>query len=230
MFHPEGPSLAELTRQALSSTRDGYDLLAEKFDYTPFRTPDEILAAVGASLQGTSGDALDVCCGTGAGASMLRSVVDGRVVGVDWSEGMLEVARRNVPGVEFEVADALALPYRESFDLAVSFGAFGHFRVDEQPLLLAGIHRALRPGGRFVFVTSEHPSGFNRTVWIYRAFNFVMKVRNRLLKPPFVMYYLNFLLPEARERLEAVGFSVAVEPLEAEGPFSRMRLVTATKA
>ncbi|MCB9673963.1 MAG: class I SAM-dependent methyltransferase [Alphaproteobacteria bacterium] len=229
MFHPDGPTLFELAHQALSSTRRGYDLLAEKFDFTPFRTPDAILDAVAAHLAGSSGDGLDVCCGTGAGAAMLREVLDGRVVGVDWSEGMLEVARRNVPDVTFEQGDAMALPYRESFDVAVSFGAFGHFRVGEQPLLLAGIHRALRPGGRFVFVTSEHPGPFNRTAFVYRVFNWVMKVRNRLLQPPFVMYYLNFLLPEAQQRLEAAGFEVEVRPLSADGPFSRARLVIATK-
>ncbi len=229
MFHPRGPSFLELTRQALSSTRAGYDLLADKFDHTPFRTPESVLEAVGRRLQGTEGDGLDVCCGTGAGASMLRDALDGEVVGVDWSEGMLGVARRNVPGVRFDQGDALALPYTEQFDVAVSFGAFGHFRVDEQPLLLAGIHRALRPGGRFVFVTSEHPDTFDRTALIYKAFNAVMKVRNRLLEPKFVMYYLNFLLPEARERLEAAGFEVTVEPLDAEGPFSRLKLVTARK-
>ncbi|MEZ4318520.1 MAG: class I SAM-dependent methyltransferase [Myxococcota bacterium] len=229
MFHPEGPSFGELMRQALSSTREGYDLLASKFDHTPFRTPDAILEAVEGALAGSTGDGLDVCCGTGAGASMLRRVLPGRVVGVDWSEGMLGVARRDVPGVEFHQGDALELAYDQEFDLAVSFGAFGHFRVYEQPRLLAGIHRALRPGGRFVFVTSEQPGLFHRTALVYRVFNLVMKVRNRFLKPPFVMYYLNFLLPEAARRLEDAGFRVEVRPLAAEGPFTRARLVVATR-
>jgi hypothetical protein len=42
MFYPQGPTLRELAVQALSSTERGYDLLAPKFDYTPFRTPEEI--------------------------------------------------------------------------------------------------------------------------------------------------------------------------------------------
>lgn len=234
MFAPGGPSILELTRQALVSTRAGYDLLAPKFDRTPFRTPSAILDAVAEALGPVHGDALDVCCGTGAGAGMLRGLVDGEVVGIDFSEGMLAVARAQVPGVRFELGDALDLPYVERFDLAVCFGAFGHFRVHEQPALLMGVFRALRPGGRFVFVTSERPAqtGLSRvqaTVWAYRLFNAVMRVRNRLLQPKFVMYYLNFLLPEARERLEAVGFRVEVRPLGADGPFQRARLVTAIK-
>ena len=43
MFHEKGPTLRELAEQALSSTDHGYDLLASKFDYTPFRTPDAML-------------------------------------------------------------------------------------------------------------------------------------------------------------------------------------------
>ena len=45
MFSRHGPSLRELTVQALSSVERGYDLLAPKFDHTPFRTPPGILDA-----------------------------------------------------------------------------------------------------------------------------------------------------------------------------------------
>lgn len=230
MFHRDGPTFLELMRQALSSTRTGYDLIADKFDYTPFRTPDAILDVVADHLRGSEGDALDVCCGTGAGAGMLREVMRGSVHGVDFSPGMLAQARINVPGVVFEHGDALALDYDAQFDVAVSFGAFGHFRVDEQPALLKGIHKALRPGGRFVFVTAQRPSALNSRAIVYRTFNAVMKVRNRLLQPKFVMYYLNFLLPECQQRCEAAGFTVTVHAVHAPGPFSRMRIVEAVKS
>src|SRR6476660_2234631 len=103
MFHPRGPTFFELARQALSSTERGYDLLAPKFDYTPFRTPDDILARVGDHLQtlGSIGAALDLCCGTGAAMRMLRPLCRERVVGIDVSAGMLaEAARRlaDAPG------------------------------------------------------------------------------------------------------------------------------------
>ena len=83
MFHPSGPTLGELARQALSSTEHGYDLLAPKFDYTPFRTSDSILAAVAASLSldAPFGSGLDLCCGTGAGMRMLWPLCRDRVVG-----------------------------------------------------------------------------------------------------------------------------------------------------
>src|SRR5437667_12560782 len=96
MFHPQGPTFWELAVQALSSTRHGYDLLAPKFDYTPFRTPQPILEAVAARLapRGPFGRGLDLCCGTGAGLAMLRPLCRDSVVGLDFSEGMLTVCRQ----------------------------------------------------------------------------------------------------------------------------------------
>lgn len=102
MFTSQGPSLRELAVQALSSVEHGYDLLAPKFDRTPFRTPDRMLDAVEEALaqrEGSFSDGLDLCCGTGAGLPMLRRLCRERVTGVDLSAGMLaEAARRHPEG------------------------------------------------------------------------------------------------------------------------------------
>ena len=47
MYHPKGPTILELMRQALASTERGYDLIAPKFDHTPFRTPEPVLDGSG---------------------------------------------------------------------------------------------------------------------------------------------------------------------------------------
>src|SRR5215211_3665041 len=128
MFSPQGPTLRELAVQALSSVEHGYDLLAPKFDHTPFRTPDVVLDAVGQVLRelGPFGSGLDLCCGTGAGTGVLRQVCGERITGVDISAGMLAVARQHEGAdVDWVRADARALPFGPVFDLAVSFGAFG---------------------------------------------------------------------------------------------------------
>src|SRR4051812_45624222 len=115
MFHREGPTFFELVRQALSSTDKGYDLLAPKFDYTPFRTPDVVLEAAAKAL-GPVGTLLDLCCGTGAAMRVFRPNVRALVAGVDRSAGMLERARVQLAsgsGAPFTLvrADALALPF-----------------------------------------------------------------------------------------------------------------------
>src|SRR4051794_8494573 len=128
MFSPEGPSLRELAVQALSSVEHGYDLLAPKFDHTPFRTPDEVLESVAGVLArlGPVADGLDLCCGTGAGTQVLARVCRQSVTGVDFSSGMLAVARERTgaagPRVAWVRGDARALPFTAAFDLVVSFG------------------------------------------------------------------------------------------------------------
>jgi len=72
------------------------------------------------------GSALDVACGSGKLTAELarRAGSKGRVVGLDFSVAMLEVARRDHPGIEFVEGDALNLPFDDgSFD--VSTMAFG---------------------------------------------------------------------------------------------------------
>jgi len=69
-------------------------------------------------------------------------------MGVDFSTGMLAQARRARLGAGWVRADARALPCR-GFDLAVSFGALGHFLRAERPALFAGVDNALRLGGVF---------------------------------------------------------------------------------
>ncbi|MFI1654472.1 class I SAM-dependent methyltransferase [Streptomyces sp. NPDC020472] len=236
MFTPQGPSLRELAVQALSSVEHGYDLLAGKFDATPFRTSDRLLDAVAETLEtlGPFGSGLDVCCGTGAGLGVLRSVCAGRITGVDFSTGMLTRARDAHPDADLVRADALALPFAPAFDLAVSFGAFGHFLPAAQSALFAQVHAALRPGGTFAFPLPAPPPVGSRLYWTLWGFDAAMRVRNALWRPPFVMYYRTFRLADVRTRLEEAGFEVALVPIDSlghrEDGSPRCRLVVARKA
>lgn len=234
MFHRDGPSLLELARQALSSTERGYDLLARKFDVTPFRTPDSLLGPFFSRVfaSGPVGRALDVACGTGAQLSHLAPFVTQRLVGVDFSQGMLDVAATRLAGVrqlELRRLDARALPFREEFDLVTSAGAFGHFVGADEAALLDGVRRALVPGGRFVFLTTPMPTMTSPAWWAARTFNSVMHLRNALLTPAFVMVYLTFTWPEVRPTLERHGFEVSATDGFAPGRWRRVVAVTATR-
>ncbi|MER7486545.1 class I SAM-dependent methyltransferase [Streptomyces sp. NPDC126497] len=219
MFSPEGPRLRELLAQALSSVEHGYDLLAPKFDHTPFRTPDSVLDATASALRRTGpfDTGLDLCCGTGAGVEVLSRVCRGSVTGVDFSAGMLSVARRRArppgPPVRWVRADARALPFGPVFDLVVSFGAFGHFLPREVPVLFAQVRSVLRPGGRFVFPVVAPPRPGSPTSVMLLGFDTVMRVRNAVRRPPFVMYYRTFRLGDVRRELTRAGFRVELWPL-----------------
>jgi SAM-dependent methyltransferase len=219
MFSPRGPSARELAVQALSSVQGGYDRLAPKFDHTPFRTPDGILAATVDALRpiGPFGRGLDVCCGTGAGIPVLTALSQGPVTGVDFSAGMLAQARRAHPRAGWVRADARDLPFAGVFDLAVSFGALGHFLPAERPALFAGVYRALRPGAVFAFPISAPPPVASGWYWALLGFDLAMRIRNAAWRPPFVMYYRTCPLGAVRDDLTAAGFTVTTLPLTALG-------------
>ncbi|MFF2730805.1 class I SAM-dependent methyltransferase [Streptomyces sp. NPDC058008] len=241
MFTPEGPTLRELAVQALSSTMRGYDLLAPKFDRTPYRTPDRVLGAVADAVRplGPFGRGLDVCCGTGAGTGVLRGLCTERVTGVDFSAGMLDVARTAHPGgpggpaVDWVRADARALPFADAFDLALSFGAFGHFLPEERPGLFGQVYAALRPGGLFAFPVGAPPAVGSAAHWSLLGFDLAMRARNALWRPPFVMYYRTFPLAGVVDDLVRTGFTVRLLPLEEFGRrpdgSPRVRLVAAAR-
>jgi ubiquinone/menaquinone biosynthesis C-methylase UbiE len=97
---------------------------------------------------------LDVCCGTGASAIPAAERVgqSGRVIGVDFSENLLELARakardRALENVEFVLDDmtSLALPDR-SFDIVNC--VFGIFFAPDMASALSGLWRKVRPGGK----------------------------------------------------------------------------------
>lgn len=237
MFSPEGPSLRELAVQALSSVERGYDLLAPKFDHTPFRTPASVLDSVGRALtrRGPFDAGLDLCCGTGAGVGVLARVCRQSVTGVDFSAGMLDVGRERVrsagPRVDWVRADARALPFGPAFDLVVSFGAFGHFLPGELPGLFGEVRSVLRPGGSFAFPVVAPPRPGSLGYWMLLGFDAVMRVRNAVWRPPFVMYYRAFRLGDVRRELERAGFRVELVPLTEFGRRSdgspRVRMVMA---
>ena|SRR3989344_2996219 len=238
MFHPKGPTIFELINQGLSSTKKGYDLLAPKFDYTRFMTPPAIVEATAnyLRLEGSFDCAIDLCTGTGAGINALLPIVREKILGVDWSEPMLTEARRKFPGspnnpiICLACEDIFNLQYLEEFDLATCFGALGHIEKNRQKEFAAVVHSILRPGGIFAFVTSEKPSWLSATFWLALSFDWTMKIRNLLIQPKFIMYYLNFLVPEALALFDKEKWiSVKIMPMEISGKLTELRLVVAKK-
>jgi demethylmenaquinone methyltransferase/2-methoxy-6-polyprenyl-1,4-benzoquinol methylase len=112
---------------------------------------------------------LDACCGTGD-LALADERAGGTVTGLDFSERMLERARRKSSSVDWVQGDALALPFPDaSFD-AVTVG-FGVRNVVDLERGLAELRRVLRPGGRLGVLDITTPRGVLRpfySVWFDR--------------------------------------------------------------
>ena len=93
---------------------------------------------------------LDVACGTGilAREAALHTGDDGFVAGLDAAPGMLAVAKRLAPSIEWREGTAEMLPYEDnSFDAVVS--QFGLMFVQDRRAALREMLRVLAPGGEW---------------------------------------------------------------------------------
>jgi demethylmenaquinone methyltransferase/2-methoxy-6-polyprenyl-1,4-benzoquinol methylase len=100
---------------------------------------------------------LDACCGTGD-LALAAARAGGRVTGLDFSEKMLERARRKSTAVEWVRGDALALPFEDGAFDAATVG-FGVRNLDDLERGLAELRRVLRPGGRLGILEITRPRG-----------------------------------------------------------------------
>ena len=100
---------------------------------------------------------LDAACGTGDLAIADRKAGAARVTGLDFSEKMLERARRKAD-LEWVQADMLALPFAEGTFDAATVG-FGVRNVADLELALRELRRVLKPGGRLAILEITQARG-----------------------------------------------------------------------
>lgn len=231
------PSVWELARQVLSSTRVGYDLLAPKFEATLYATPQsyieralervESLYPIIRESEEIRG--LDLACGTGRGVRALRRYCDS-VEGVDFSSAMLQEAKTLSGGLDklsWHLGELSALELSsESYDRVVTFGAWGHILPNFRNRLLRQIVSSLKMGGVFVTLTATAPSWRERRYWYSLVFDNLIRLRNAFWFHEFHMYYgLNHSrdLEAAfrtccEELLGSEGFVLTTEPFGEGGP------------
>jgi ubiquinone/menaquinone biosynthesis C-methylase UbiE len=107
---------------------------------------------------------VDIACGTGVLAIEAAKAIQpgGRVVGVDLNLGMLAVARRKAPELDWRDASAEALPFEsEEFDAVLS--QFGLMFFSDRIAAVREMWRVLRPGGRLaiaVWDSLENTPGY----------------------------------------------------------------------
>ncbi|CAA0220619.1 Demethylmenaquinone methyltransferase [Tenacibaculum maritimum] len=108
---------------------------------------------------------LDIATGTGDLAIMLAKTSPDKIIGLDISEGMLEVGKQKILNakladtIEMVVGDSENMPFdNDTFDaITVSFGVRNFENLDKG---LKEIKRVLKPGGTFVVLETSNPTKF----------------------------------------------------------------------
>lgn len=147
--------------------------------------------------------ALDICCGTGDWTISLAEAVGetGRVVGLDFSENMLAVAKEKVSDrqlnqIELVHGNAMDLPFEDNTFDYVTIG-FGLRNVPDYMQTLKEMHRVLKPKGIAVCLETSQPTmfGFRQIYFFY--FRYIMPVFGKVFAKSYQEY--SWLQESARE-------------------------------
>ncbi|MBC8456736.1 MAG: class I SAM-dependent methyltransferase [Deltaproteobacteria bacterium] len=105
---------------------------------------------------------LDVACGYGRHALLLAGRQGLKVTGIDISPGLVKTAKRfaKEKGLKiiYEVRHGRDLKWEEEFDYAIiAFNSFSLFSPEDAPVVLQGIHKALKKNGRIFMDLDNKP-------------------------------------------------------------------------
>jgi ubiquinone/menaquinone biosynthesis C-methylase UbiE len=149
-----------ITGQAQHRAAFAYNAAADFYEAAPLSFWNYFGSKTIKLLSPTPGSSvLDVCCGAGASAFPAAELVgpQGRVIGVDVAQALLELGRakaaqRRLGNIQFELGDMLSLRFpSESFDAVVC--VFGIFFVPDMAMAVRELWRCVRLGGQLAVTT-----------------------------------------------------------------------------
>ncbi len=157
--HPQAQDIQSLFNRIAPA----YDRLNDRLSLGQHRVWKQMTVAWSGASPGNI--CLDVCCGSGDLARRLARQVGptGRVYGVDFSVGLLEVARQQTAdsiqplAIQWVEGDALNLPFEANQFDAATMG-YGLRNVLDIPRSLQELHRVLKPGARVAILDFHRPS------------------------------------------------------------------------
>lgn len=142
---------------------------------------------------------LDLGCGNGSLTERLSKVCM-KVIGLDASADLLQVARRNYPNLKFIQSDATNFKLDQQVDAVFSNAVFHWIEKAKQPAMLHSVFKALNSGGQFVFEFG----GYGNNHLIHSALEKVFARYGLVYKMPFYFPTIG----EYSSLLEQAGFKV----------------------
>ena len=143
---------------------------------------------------------LDLGCGTGDLTNILHGLST-NVIGVDYSENMIQQAQNKYPEIQFKVMDATRLPYENEFNAVFSNATLHWIKTPE--IVLQHIYKSLQPGGRFV---AEFGGADNVRTITDELIKQIFEAQIPYTEDQFPWYFPT--IGEYTTLLESVGFQV----------------------
>ena len=130
------------------TVKEGYNVIAERYLAERSRAAEDVrLLSEFMEKLPTNAKVLDAGCGAGIPISQMLSA-HFRVIGIDFSEAQIELAKKHVPNANFVCQDMTKLDFPEnSLDGICSYYAIIHIPREEHRPLLTNLYRMLKPKG-----------------------------------------------------------------------------------
>ena len=158
---------------------------------------------------------LDAPCGTGKYFSVVATAGH-RVFGIDQSAGMLEQARARGIAVSLEHMALQDLACKQDFDAVLTIDAMEHVPPEEWPIVLAHLHRALRPGGLLYMTVEEITDAEIDDAFAALTAQGVPAVRGEVIEGNVAGYHFYPGPRRVREWFAAEGLEVLEEAFKQE--------------
>ena len=138
--------ISKMKKKRSHVVRNSYSEIALKYHKQRGKYPNKRLISKFLRLVPKNSEILDLGCGAGVPISKFLSDKGYKVTGIDFADGMLNLARKNVPKAKFIKMDMTNLKFNpNSFDGAVSFYAIIHVPREKHSRIYKMLHKILRP-------------------------------------------------------------------------------------